>query len=83
MLVSTIVAITLGMAPVNENGIVSGDYSGIVGRFSQTVDRSGTTHVRGFHRLTGAPYEITIDKNGSVEGNVGEMTITFQIRDVG
>ena len=83
MLMSTIVAVALGMAPVAQDGTVSGDYSKIVGRYSQTVDKRGTTHLAGFHRVTGAPFEIAIDKDGNVEGTVGEMVITFQAREAG
>ena len=81
MLMSTIVAVVLGMAPVAQDGTVTGDYSNIVGRYSQTVDKRGTTRLTGFHRVTGAPFEITIDKDGNVEGEVGDMVITFRARE--
>lgn len=81
MLMSTIVAVALGMAPIAQDGTVSGDYSKIVGRYSQKVDKRGTTRLTGFHRVTGAPFEITIDKDGNVEGTVGEMSITFKARE--
>jgi hypothetical protein len=80
MLMSTVVAVALGMAPVKQDGTVTGDYSKIVGRFSQTIDKRGMTRLSGFHRVTGAPFEITIDKDGNVEGTVGELMITFQVR---
>jgi hypothetical protein len=81
MLMSTVVAVALGMAPIKQDGTVTGDYSKIVGSYSQTVDKRGTTHLSGFHRITGAPFDLTIDKDGNVEGNVGEMMITFQARE--
>lgn len=81
MLMSTIVAVTLGMAPIAQDGTVTGDYSNIVGRYSQTIDRRGTTHLSGFHRVTGAPFEIAVDKDGNVEGIVGDMVITFKARE--
>jgi hypothetical protein len=81
MLMSTIVAVALGMAPVAQDGTVTGDYSKIVGRYSQSVDKRGTTRLTGFHRVTGAPFTITIDKDGNVEGDVGDMVIMFRARE--
>jgi hypothetical protein len=81
MLMSTVVAVALGMAPIKQDGTVTGDYSKIVGRYSTIVDSRGTTHFRGFHPVTGAPYEIAIDKTGKVEGTVGDMMVTFQARE--
>jgi len=81
MLMSTIIAVALGIAPISHDGTVSGDYSKIVGRYSQSVDSRGKTHVRGFHGVTGAPYELTMDKDGNVEATVGELIVNFQVKE--
>jgi hypothetical protein len=81
MLVSTVVAVALGIAPVQPDGRVTGNYDNIVGRYVQTVDASGKTHVRGC-RLNGAAYELTLDKYGNVEGSVGDWSVTFRIQEL-
>ena len=82
MLMSTVVAVALGFAPVKQDGSVTGDYSAVLGRYSQSIDDGGKTHARGFNRLTGAPYDVAMDKNGNVEARVGDSTIIFQVHDV-
>jgi hypothetical protein len=81
MLMSTVVAVALGIAPIKEDGTVTGDYSKIVGRYSTMIDKRGTTHLRGFHPVTGAPYDIAIDEGGQVEGTVGDWVVTFTARE--
>jgi hypothetical protein len=81
MLMSTIIAVALGMAPINPDGTVSGDYSKIIGRYSQSVDNRGKTYVHGFHAITGAPYELTMDRDGNVEATVGELIVNFQVKE--
>ena len=83
MLMSTVVAVALGLAPVKQDGSVTGDYSHVVGRYSQTVDSLGKIHARGFNRFTGAPYDVAMDKNGNVEAEVGDWIVTFRVRDAG
>ena len=83
MLISTIVAVALGVAPVKQDGTVRGDYSALVGRFSERVDRDGTTHVSGFNRLTGTAYALALDKEGNVEARVGDSIIAFHVQDAG
>ena len=81
MLISTVIAVALGVAPVSsDRQIVSGDYSNKIGRYSQFVDSRGTTHLKGLDR-NGQPYELTIDRNGFVEAGVGENLITFQVQE--
>ena len=83
MLISTVVAVALGVAPIDQaspTGVVAGDFSSQIGRFSQTVDRRGTTHVRGTDRH-GASYEIVVDRHGYVEANIGDRVVTFQAQD--
>ena len=84
MLMTTVVAVALGLAPVKQDGSVqpaSDNYSNTVGRYSQTVGRDGKTHLRGFNRLTAAPYDLTVDTSGHVEGVVGDWYVTFQVTD--
>lgn len=81
MLMSTVVAVALGLAPVKQDGSVSGDYSSAVGRYSQTIDAKGNTHARGFSRQTGAPYDVAMDKDGNVEAQVGDWFVTFRVQD--
>lgn len=84
MLMTTILAVALGYAPVKEGvaQIVIPDASLelMVGRYSQTVDKTGRTHVRGFDRL-GRAYDLTLDGAGKVEGSVGDWYVTLQVKD--
>jgi|KBSMisStandDraft_5_1062788.scaffolds.fasta_scaffold1177571_1 hypothetical protein len=85
MLISTVVAVALGVAPIKQDAptqIVSGDYSGRIGRYSQSVDGGGATHIIGRDR-NGAPYELTIDRNGNVEGSVANHVVNFHVQDQG
>jgi hypothetical protein len=85
MMMTTVVAVALGLAPVPENSpaqIVSGDYSAAVGRYSQTVDRRGTSHVRGVDSR-GISYELVLDKRGYVEATVGERVVSFRVQAPG
>ncbi len=81
MVISAVVAVALGVAPINPaSPVVTGDYSAQVGAFTQTIDRRGTTYVRGKDRR-GCPYDITLDRHGYVEANVGDRVVTFEVRD--
>jgi hypothetical protein len=83
MLMSTVVAVALGIAPVNHDGsvaVASKDYSGEVGHYTQVVDRRGTTHVRG-RDGRGRPYELIVSKSGYVEASVGERDISFRVEE--
>ena len=83
MLMSTIVAVALGLTPTQQIGtaqVVSGDYSTQVGRFSQYVDRRGTTHISGRDRR-GMPYELVMDKHGYVEASVGSRIVNFRVQE--
>ena len=83
MMMSTVIAVALGVAPIKQDGVVTGDYSRAIGRYSQTIDAKGTTHARGFSRQTGAPYDVALDKDGNVEAQVGDWLITFRVQDAG
>ena len=83
MVISAVVAVALGVAPVDQHNpaqIISGDFSNEIGRFSQRTDRRGTTHVRGTDR-PGSSYEITLDRHGNVEAEVGDRVVTFHVQD--
>ena len=83
MLLSAVVAVALGVAPIDQATpaqTVSGDYTSQVGKFSQRVDRRGTTHVSGVDRR-GSSYDITLDRHGYVEAIVGDQVVTFQVMD--
>ena len=83
MLMSTVVAVALGVAPVKDDSlhIVSGNYSDRVGRYSETVDRNGTHHIKGFSPVTRTSYDLIVRKDGTVEGSVGAFAVSFQVRE--
>jgi hypothetical protein len=82
---TTVVAVALGLAPINQDGSIKhsrDNYAAMVGTYTQMVDRDGTTHLRGFNRITGAPYDLKVKSNGKVEGDVGDFYVTFAIKEV-
>jgi hypothetical protein len=87
MIMNAVLAVALGLAPVKpgqEAQVIhynAADYAGLTGRFSQSTDRSGVTHLRGFDRMTGRPFDIAVASNGRVEGTVGETYVTFQVSE--
>jgi len=83
MLMSTVVAVALGFAPVNPDGTVQprpDNYARVAGHYTESVDSRGNRHLRGFNGVTGQPYDVVIDANGNVEAAVGDWTVTFQVR---
>lgn len=86
MMMNTVLAVALGLTPVNLNGApqtVRVDDSALaqVGRYTQSVDKKGRTHLSGFDRRTGAAYDFTIDTAGNVQGNVGNWYVTFNVKE--
>lgn len=87
MLMNAVLAVALGLAPVKAGQDVQviqykpRDYAGLIGRYSQSTDNRGTTHLRGFDRLTGKPFDIAVAQDGHVEGSVGDMYITFHVSE--
>jgi hypothetical protein len=82
-MMSTVIAVALGLVPINDDPTflsASADYSGGIGRYSQSVDRNGATHLRGFDR-SGASYDISVAKDGSVRATIGERLVTFRIAE--
>jgi len=83
MLMPLVIAVALGIAPVNQDGLIradSADYAARVGHYSQIVDRRGTAHVRG-RDGRGQAYDLVIDRQGYVEASIGERVVTFRIQD--
>ena len=85
MIISAIVAVALGLTPVKESSapqLVEVDQKTVaaIGRYSQFTDKDGRTHVRGFDRL-GRAYDIAIDSNGHVEGDVGDWHVVYDVTD--
>ena len=85
MLMSTVIAVALGMAPVPDDATytVSGNYSARVGRFSETLDRRGNRHIKGYSPITGSPYDLIVHRDGRIEGQVGERVVTFRVSEPG
>lgn len=85
MIMSTVVAVALGLTPVQTDGsakLITGDYSAKVGDYSQFTDRRGTTYLKG-HDRRGVDYKLVIDRHGYVEGRVGEHQVTFRVQEAG
>lgn len=86
MVISAIVAVALGVAPVKESNspqLVQVDEARIaaqIGRYKESRGKDGKTHVRGFDRL-GRAYDLAIDANGHVQGQVGNWDVTFDVQD--
>jgi hypothetical protein len=87
MIMNAVLAVALGLAPMKSGQEVQviqfnpGDYAGLIGRYDQSTDRSGTTHLRGFDRMTGRPFDIAVASDGRVEGTVGETYVTFSVSE--
>ena len=86
MIMSAVLAVALGVTPINESGapqLVSYDEAKVaaqVGRYKQRVHKDGSTEVRGVDRL-GRVYDLTIAGNGHVTGHVGDWYVTFDVKD--
>ena len=86
MVISAIVAVALGVAPVKESSspqFVHVDEARVaaqIGRYTQSHGRDGKTHVRGFDRF-GRAYDLAIDANGHVQGRVGVWDVAFDVKD--
>ena len=81
-----VAGIALGLTPVTESKspqTVAVDETKIaakIGHYKQYAGKDGKTYVRGFDRA-GRAYDLSIDTNGHVQGRVGNMDITFDVRD--
>lgn len=85
MFMPTVIAVALGYSTVNgpevQTVTVTPAAVANIGHFSQSIGRDGKTYLRGFDRRTGAPYDLTVAKDGHVEGTVGSWDISFQFLD--
>lgn len=86
MLISTLVAVAIGLAPVKDTKspqLIQVDQAKIasqIGPYKQFTGKDGRTHVRGFDRL-GRAYDIAVDSKGHVEGQVGDWIVSFDALD--
>jgi hypothetical protein len=81
-IMTTIVAVALGIASIGQNGrveLVGPKEAKTISRYSETVDDTGTTHLRGVNRRTGEAFHITVNPFGRVEGSVGEKVVSFHV----
>ena len=82
-MMSTIVAVALGVVPVQADGtvqLISQTDQRRIGSYDESVDDTGTTHLKGFDRASGQPYHITVNPFGRVEGSVGDTIVTFTVQ---
>lgn len=85
MMMSTVVAVALGLAPVKDSPaaqLVQPSPQALIsiGRYSQSTDARGTTRIRGVDGR-GQCYELIMDRKGHVEALVGEKAITFDVSE--
>lgn len=89
MIMNAIVAIALGLTPAQPGNALQtfnynqGEYAAVIGRFRESRDRQGTTHLRGFNRYTGKAFDLAVRDDGRVEGTVGEAYMVFKVDDAG
>ena len=84
-MMTTIVGIALGLTPVQSDGTVkpaSDRDAQLIGRYYETVDDTGTTHLQGINRQTGEAFHLTVNPYGRVEGSVGDWVVEFQVSSV-
>jgi hypothetical protein len=87
MIMNAVLAVALGLTPVKTGQEVQviqynpTDYAGLIGRYNQSTDRGGTTHLTGFDRVTGRPFDIAVARDGRVEGTVGDTYVTFSVSE--
>jgi len=85
-MMTTVVAVALGVTPVQGDGTVQpigNQDESMIGSFTETVDDTGTAHLRGVSPLTGESFHITVNPHGRVEGSVGESFVTFRVQPAG
>jgi hypothetical protein len=89
MTMYAILAVALGLTPVNYSGapqtirVDEAQAAKQVGHYVQSVDSRGRTMLSGFDRRSGAPYEVTVDQSGNVQGTVGPWFVTFKVEAAG
>jgi hypothetical protein len=81
-MMTTIVGVALGLTPIQADGTaqpISERDAKLISRLSETVDDTGTTHLKGVNRRTGEYFHLTVNPYGRVEGSVGNWVVTFQV----
>jgi len=85
MLMSAVLAVALGLTPTVETEapqLVQVDAETIrdIGRYKQTIAKDGKTHLIGWDPM-GRHYNISIDANGHVRGEVGDHVVSFDVSE--
>ena len=83
VLASTIIAVALGLTPVDDGQPVKVDSAALthqIGRFAEQTDRQGVRHLRGFDQY-GRVYTASVATDGRVKCLVGGQVIEFTIVD--
>ena len=86
MMMNAVLAVALGLTPVNPNGApqtvrVNDSMIAQIGGYTQSIDKNGRTHLIGVDRRTGSPYDVAVDANGDVRGTVGPWDVSFKVKD--
>ena len=82
-MMTTIIGVALGLTPVPAEGAIvpiNTQHDERIGRFSETTDDTGTTHLVGSDRNTGRQFHITVNPYGRVEGTVSDWVVSFQVK---
>lgn len=86
VLASTIIAIALGLTPVEQGPakqlvrVDPASFAGSIGPYRETTDPNGVRHLRGFDRY-GQPYHAVVKPDGSVECIVGAQVVEFTVAE--
>ena len=82
-IMNTVVAVALGLVPVNPDGtvqVVGASDTREIGRVSQSRIFDGTTRLKGFTRTHGTRFNLDVARDGRVQGTVGDYEISFRYR---
>jgi hypothetical protein len=86
MIMSAVLAVALNAVPVKAERspqsfrAAAQDMSELVQSYRQSLDRRGTTHIKGVDRK-GRPFEISVSRQGQVQGSVGAWDVSFHASD--
>jgi len=82
-MMTTIIGVALGLTPVQTDGtvqLISDHDARLIGRFSESVDDTGTTRLKGVDRRNGESFHLTVNPFGRVEGSVAGGIVTFHVK---
>lgn len=82
-IMNTVVAVALGLVPVNADGtvpVVGASETREISRLSQSVDVKGTTRLKGYTRTHSKRFDLAVAPDGRVQGIVGDYDISFRFR---